>query len=142
MMLQGKLSYVSTAEASDADGPAEAMAESTLKGHGWDVTCVDWHPQKGMLASGSKDNNIILWDAKAGRAITKLHAHKNMVTQCRCVHHTPRLLRWPGGARARSVCVRVRACLCARERMRAIVFDCVYARAHTRALPPPLYAVS
>jgi WD40 repeat protein len=93
MMLQGKLSYVSTAEASDADGPAEAMAESTLKGHGWDVTCVDWHPQKGMLASGSKDNNIILWDAKAGRAITKLHAHKNMVTQCRCVHHTPRLLR-------------------------------------------------
>ena len=107
MMLQGKLSYVSTAEASDADGPAEAMAESTLKGHGWDVTCVDWHPQKGMLASGSKDNNIILWDAKAGRAITKLHAHKNMVTQCRYVHHSPRLLRWPGGARA--LCVRARA---------------------------------
>jgi polyadenylation factor subunit 2 len=36
-----------------------------------------------MLASGSKDNTIILWDAKAHRAITKLHAHKNMVTQCR-----------------------------------------------------------
>lgn len=40
---------------------------------------VDWHPQQGLLASGSKDSLIKLWDPKSPRALTSLHGHKGMV---------------------------------------------------------------
>ena len=55
--------------------------EKTLRGHGSDVKCVDWHPTKGLLASGSKDNQqpIKIWEPKSGRAIATLHAHKSTV---------------------------------------------------------------
>lgn len=60
------------------------------------MKCVDWHPHKGLLASGSKDSQqpIILWDPKSGKKLATLwvdwieqrvesseclssHAHKN-----------------------------------------------------------------
>ncbi|CAO3664214.1 unnamed protein product [Rhizopus microsporus] len=53
--------------------------EKALSGHGWDVKCVDWHPYKALLASGSKDNLIKLWDPKTAKNITTLHGHKNTV---------------------------------------------------------------
>ena len=42
---------------------ARAAPVHTLSGHGGDVKCVDWHPHKGLLASGGKDSLTILWDA-------------------------------------------------------------------------------
>lgn len=35
-------------------------------GHGSDVKCVDWHPFKSLIVSGSKDSQqpIILWDPR------------------------------------------------------------------------------
>ncbi|CAF3965528.1 unnamed protein product [Adineta steineri] len=53
--------------------------ERELRGHGYDVKCVDWHPHKGLLVSGSKDSQqpIILWDLTSGEKLTTLHAHKN-----------------------------------------------------------------
>ncbi|KAK8751366.1 hypothetical protein OTU49_014413, partial [Cherax quadricarinatus] len=50
-------------------------------GHGADVKCVDWHPSKSLLASGSKDNQqpIKLWDPRSGQPLAKLHAHKSTV---------------------------------------------------------------
>ncbi|CAF2505828.1 unnamed protein product [Rotaria sp. Silwood2] len=53
--------------------------ERELRGHGCDVKCVDWHPHKGLLVSGSKDSQqpIILWDPKSGKKLATLHAHKN-----------------------------------------------------------------
>lgn len=55
--------------------------ERVLRGHGSDVKCVDWHPTKGILASGSKDNQqpIKIWDAKSGKVLSTLHAHKSTV---------------------------------------------------------------
>ena len=53
----------------------------TATGHGWDVKTLDWHPTKGVLASGSKDNLAKLWDPKTGRAVATLHGHKNTVTK-------------------------------------------------------------
>ncbi|KAL4220791.1 WD repeat-containing protein 33 [Mactra antiquata] len=52
--------------------------EKILRGHGADVKCVDWHPQKALIASGSKDNQvpIKLWDPKSGQSLATLHAHK------------------------------------------------------------------
>ena len=48
--------------------------ESILQGHGSDVKCVDWHPQKALIISGSKDSQqpIILWDARNCKKITTL----------------------------------------------------------------------
>ncbi|CAF1401173.1 unnamed protein product [Rotaria sordida] len=53
--------------------------ERELRGHGCDVKCVDWHPHKGLLVSGSKDSQqpIVLWDPKSGKKLATLHAHKN-----------------------------------------------------------------
>uniref|UniRef100_A0A182IMX9 Uncharacterized protein n=1 Tax=Anopheles atroparvus TaxID=41427 RepID=A0A182IMX9_ANOAO len=55
--------------------------ERVLRGHGADVKCVHWHPQKALIVSGSKDNQqpIKLWDPKCGQALATLHAHKSTV---------------------------------------------------------------
>ena len=47
---------------------------SPLSGHGWDVKCIDWHPSKGILASGAKDNLCKVWDPKSGKALATLYA--------------------------------------------------------------------
>lgn len=41
-------------------------------GHGWDVRCVEWHPTKGLLVSGSKDNLIKFWDPRTGTCLSTL----------------------------------------------------------------------
>ncbi|CAK1555620.1 unnamed protein product [Leptosia nina] len=55
--------------------------ERILRGHGADVKCVQWHPTKALIVSGSKDNQqpIKLWDPKSGTALCTLHAHKSTV---------------------------------------------------------------
>jgi polyadenylation factor subunit 2 len=40
----------------------EGAEERQLTGHGWDVKCLAWHPTRGLLASGSKDNLAKIWD--------------------------------------------------------------------------------
>lgn len=52
-----------------------------LTGHGWDVKCVDWHPSKGLLVSGSKDHLVKLWDPRVARCLSTLHGHKNTVSK-------------------------------------------------------------
>lgn len=42
-----------------------AQTERTLRGHGDEVKCVAWHPAKGLVASGGRDNAIKLWDPRA-----------------------------------------------------------------------------
>ncbi|KAL7676512.1 hypothetical protein ACOME3_002765 [Neoechinorhynchus agilis] len=53
--------------------------EAVLKGHGSDVKCVDWHPFRSLLVSGSKDSQqpVIAWDPRSHRKIGAIHAHKN-----------------------------------------------------------------
>ncbi|XP_070207931.1 pre-mRNA 3' end processing protein WDR33-like isoform X2 [Littorina saxatilis] len=55
--------------------------EKILRGHGADVKCVDWHPHKSLVASGSKDNQqpVKLWDPRSGTSLATLHAHKHTV---------------------------------------------------------------
>jgi len=36
------------------------------------VRCVDWHPYKALIASGSRDNLVKLWDPKSGKTLTTL----------------------------------------------------------------------
>ncbi|KAL6760178.1 WD40-repeat-containing domain protein [Haematococcus lacustris] len=66
--------------------------EATLMGHGGDVRWVDWHPRQGLLASGSKDALVKLWDPRSGGAcVATLHGHKNGVMQ---VHWNPLNGNW------------------------------------------------
>eukprot|EP00040_Diaphanoeca_grandis_P015724 m.80586 g.80586 ORF g.80586 m.80586 type:complete len:708 (+) comp25324_c0_seq1:186-2309(+) len=59
-----------------------AKEEQVLRGHGSDVKAVDWHPSRGLIASGSRDAQqpVMLWDPRTGKALTTLHMHKNTVT--------------------------------------------------------------
>lgn len=43
-------------------------------GHGSDVRSVHWHPQKGLIVSGSRDSQqpVKLWDPKSGQCLATL----------------------------------------------------------------------
>ncbi len=43
-----------------------------LTGHGWDVRCVQWHPSKGLIVSGSKDMLVKFWDPRSGKDLSTL----------------------------------------------------------------------
>jgi WD40 repeat protein len=60
---------VQTISVWDFDRAAE---EQSLKGHGWDVKSVSWHPYKALLVSGSKDNLIKLWVRLSSRSLSAL----------------------------------------------------------------------
>lgn len=49
--------------------------EAVLRGHGADVKTVGWHPQKGLIVSGSKDNQqpIKLWDPRTGKSLSTMY---------------------------------------------------------------------
>lgn len=51
---------------------ATQAQESVLTGHGWDVKDVSWHPHNSLIASGSKDNLIKLWDSKSAQNIATM----------------------------------------------------------------------
>lgn len=61
---------------------ASHSEERKLEGHGWDVKTVQWHPRSSVIASGSKDNLVKLWDPRAGGdCLSTLYGHKNTVTR-------------------------------------------------------------
>lgn len=53
--------------------PASAATYADPRaGHGWDVRCVDWHPTKGLIVSGSKDMLVKFWDPRTGKDLSTL----------------------------------------------------------------------
>eukprot|EP00041_Stephanoeca_diplocostata_P027926 m.779424 g.779424 ORF g.779424 m.779424 type:complete len:408 (-) comp23278_c0_seq24:22-1245(-) len=61
----------------------ERREENVLRGHGSDVRALDWHPSKGLLASGGRDiqKSPLLWDPRSGnKPISALNLHKNTVS--------------------------------------------------------------
>jgi len=53
--------------------------ERILAGHGWDVKTCDWHPKYQLLASGSKDNQVKMWDPRKRSCAATLYGHKHTV---------------------------------------------------------------
>lgn len=48
-----------------------------VKGHGTTVRCVAFDPTGQMLASGSDDSSVKLWDVKSGKLLHTLDGHKS-----------------------------------------------------------------
>ncbi|CDZ97317.1 Polyadenylation factor I complex, subunit PFS2 [Phaffia rhodozyma] len=59
----------------------ERRQERGWRGHGQDVRCVDWHPTKGLIVSGSTDDKVSFWDPRSGQALAS-YLHKNSVLAC------------------------------------------------------------
>jgi WD40 repeat protein len=51
----------------------------TLSGHSREILCLAIHPSEKFIASGSRDNNIIIWDFKTGKALKTLEGHSDNV---------------------------------------------------------------
>jgi polyadenylation factor subunit 2 len=43
--------------------------EKVLTGHQSDIKSVDWHPFRSLLASGSRDTTVKLWDPRSGNCL-------------------------------------------------------------------------
>lgn len=43
--------------------------ELVLNGHQSDVKCLDWHPYRSLIVSGSRDSAVKLWDPKQGGCV-------------------------------------------------------------------------
>lgn len=55
-----------------------------LSGHGGDVLTVRWHPYQCVIATGSQDKDIRLWDPRSSDAsIATLQGHGDLVSQVR-----------------------------------------------------------
>ena len=52
----------------------------TLRGHANFVFCVNFSPQGNLLASGSFDESLRLWDVKTGKCLKILPAHSDPVS--------------------------------------------------------------
>ncbi|KAK9844760.1 hypothetical protein WJX74_006517 [Apatococcus lobatus] len=61
----------------------QSQAEVKMSGHGGDILCAEWHPRMSMIASGSKDTLVKLWDPRSGKSLSAdLRGHNQTVTSC------------------------------------------------------------
>lgn len=54
-------------------------AVMTLRGHTADVVDINWSPDDSMLASGSLDNTVHIWNMRTGICTTVLRGHMSLV---------------------------------------------------------------
>lgn len=71
---------------------AKGALHCTLDGgHSGGVRCIQWHPEDGLLYSGSNDTHIIEWDLQTGKTRCKWKADRAAVTSL-CVSPDGKLL--------------------------------------------------
>jgi WD40 repeat protein len=58
---------------------ATAQPQLTCQGHADWVTCLTYHPNSMLLASGSNDATIRLWDAETGQCLKTLSGHDSWI---------------------------------------------------------------
>lgn len=57
----------------------KGICESVLNSHKGAVTALRYNKVGSMLASGSKDNDVILWDVVAETGLFRLRGHRDQV---------------------------------------------------------------
>ena len=56
------------------------LPDITLTGHQSDVKCIDWHPYRSLIASGSRESLIKLWDPKSPNScVSNIANHKKSI---------------------------------------------------------------
>lgn len=53
--------------------------EMNMVGHELVVTCIAMDSENNYLISGSRDNNLNLWDLRTGKLISNAHISRNLV---------------------------------------------------------------
>ena len=53
---------------------------STLEGHKHWVFCANFNPASNLIASGSFDESVRMWDVRSNRCLQTLPAHSDPVT--------------------------------------------------------------
>ena len=61
-------------------GWEQGAVNHTFRGHTSYVFCVDFHPRSHIIASGSFDQTVKLWDVRSGDCIKSMAAHSEPVT--------------------------------------------------------------
>lgn len=64
--LEKSVHYHATAETRHHLAISYAL-HRVMDAHGWDVKCVEWHPNKSLIVSGGKDSKVKLWDPRQGK---------------------------------------------------------------------------
>ena len=64
----------------------QGREQATLAGHAWIVTCVAFSPDGQMLASGSQDGTVRLWNPATHTALDTLAAHQGAVWSVQFSH--------------------------------------------------------
>src|SRR6266568_499061 len=59
--------------------PPGFTLRQTLRGHSAEIFRIAWSPDGRVLASGSADNTIRLWDVQMGQALRTLEGHTESV---------------------------------------------------------------
>lgn len=59
----------------------KGTCETTLNGHKGAVTVLRYNKLGSLLASGSRDNDIILWDVVGETGLYRLRGHRDQVCQ-------------------------------------------------------------
>ena len=57
----------------------KGTCETTLNGHKGAVTVLRYNKPGALLASGSKDNDVILWDVVGETGLFRLRGHRDQV---------------------------------------------------------------
>jgi U3 small nucleolar RNA-associated protein 12 len=52
----------------------------TLNGHRSEITCVDFNKNGSLMVTGSRDNEIVLWDVVGESGLFRLKGHKAALT--------------------------------------------------------------
>ncbi|HMC65516.1 MAG TPA: WD40 repeat domain-containing protein, partial [Gemmataceae bacterium] len=69
-----------TPVAGGGEEPAAGTVLQTLTGHSQQVTCLAFHHDGKILATGSRDNTVRLWDPTNGQVIRTFRGHTEEVT--------------------------------------------------------------
>mgnify|MGYP006266760663 CR=1 FL=1 len=79
--IRAMTAVLALAAAAGIVAPARAGETTTLTGHKREVLCVAFSPDGKLVASGSEDLTVKLWDAATGKEVATLEGHDGHV-QC------------------------------------------------------------